>query len=153
MRTTQETSSEIKSIGKFCILKMKYIGGVSPGDGDIDSYNQLLLKEEYIWNLLIAKTILKVFLVEPICGFRVLVMPYLFPLSRLLKSMEEYKDMYEPQIRAQIEVMWEGGWMHGDSSLRHVGLWKCGEQLKVQLFDFGHATRITGKRWLISKAC
>ena len=29
--------------------------------------------------------------------------------------------------------------MHGDLVLRHVGLWDCGEELKVQLFDFGNA--------------
>ena len=141
-----ETSSEIKSIGKFCILKMKFKGGVSPGDGDINSYNQLLLKEEYIWNLLIAKTILKVFLVENICGYRLLVMPYLFPLLEVLKSVEDYEEVYEPQIRAQIEVMWKNGWVHGDLTLRHVGLWNCDGELKVQLFDFGNATGTKGDK-------
>ena len=139
------------------MLKMRYATSESPKTSksftdanDVDSYNQRLMTEKEIWNLLIDKNVAKglsnVFLVEDICGYRLLVMPYLFPLLGVLKSMEDYKEVYEPQIRAQIEVMWKDGWMHGDLVLRHVGLWDCGGEFKVQLFDFGNATGTKGDK-------
>ena len=155
-----KTTSEVKSVGKFCMLKMRYATETSPkpsksftgSSSNKAVYNQRLLKEKHIWNCLIAKTdaksfLSKVFLVEDICGYRLLVMPYLFPLLEVLKSVEDYKKVYEPQIRAQIEVMWKDGWMHGDLVLRHVGLWDCGgREFKVQLFGFGNATGTKGDK-------
>ena len=105
-----KTTSEVKSVGKFCMLKMRYATETSPkpsksftDSGDKTAYNKRLLKEMHIWNCLIAKTdaksfLSKVFLVEDICGYRLLVMPYLFPLLEVLKSVEDYKKVYEPQI-------------------------------------------------------
>ena len=100
-----------------------------------------------IWNILLLDTGLsKVFIVEEICGYRILVMPYLFPLTGkvknvpVVKGIADYEEKYEPQIKRQLELMWSKGWMHGDLKLRHVGLWKkSGGELVVQLFDFGNA--------------
>ena len=77
------------------MLKMRYSTASAPKPSSSftdnpDNYNRRLVKEMDIWNLLIAKTSLsKVFLVENICGYRLLVMPYLFPLLDVLKSVEE----------------------------------------------------------------
>ena len=164
-------------IGKFCMLKLRYsvkglprqtnsyretLKSVSarsdfdttpPNAEEITIANALYVKrlenELTIWNLLSSKSRLpKAFIVEDICGYRLLVMPYLFPLTEWVKkNKNDYVDNFEEQIKAQVEFMWNKGWVHGDLELRHVGLWSksVGKSkprvMTVQLFDFGNARR------------
>ena len=75
-----------------------------------------------------------------------LVMPYLFPLEKHLKSLGEvwknWEEVYLPQVKGQLRLLWKGGYIHRDLLLRHVGLWKHEEKVYVQLFDFGRMERV-----------
>ena len=149
-------------VGRFCILKMRNRTDSIPKESyslrendNLEMYLLRLAREMEIWNILIqarsAKKgrLPKVFIVDKLCGYGLLVMLYLFPLMGMVdheyvvKDTGDYVSNYETQIKAQLQAMWQEGFKHGDLLLRHVGLWK-GDDGKhvVQLFDFGNAVPV-----------